>query len=403
METGFDIIFFWVARMIMMGLHFTGKVPFRTVYFHAMVRDEYGKKMSKTKGNVIDPMELVESVGADALRFTLAVLTAQGRDVKLSLEKVQGYREFVNKIWNAARFITMNLEGFSGKVGLDGLNLSSADKWALTRTGECLAKVKQALEDFKFNEAANALYQFVWHSFCDWYIEMAKGALAEGGERRSAAQNVLVFAFSALLRALHPFMPFVTEELWQRFKGYLDKAPEHIVVADFPSGSEFPRWDDEAQAMDEVFALVSAIRGVRSQAKVQPADMIRALVVPRDEKVLRHIHEHRADVERLARLQALEIVQTHERTEAEAVSVLPFGDVFVEIGEDRVNAVVSLLEKEMNEKQDALEVTRQRLSNPNFLAKAKEDVIEELREREKSLSEALERIKEGLRSFGRTV
>jgi len=403
METGFDIIFFWVARMIMMGLHFTGKVPFRTVYFHAMVRDEYGKKMSKTKGNVIDPMELVESVGADALRFTLAVLTAQGRDVKLSLEKVQGYREFVNKIWNAARFITMNMEGFSGKVGLDGLNLSSADKWVLTRTGECLAKVKQALEDFKFNEAANALYQFVWHSFCDWYIEMAKGALGEGGERRSAAQNVLVFTFSALLRALHPFMPFVTEELWQKFKGYLDKAPEHIVVADFPSGSEFPRWDDEAQAMDEVFALVSAIRGVRSQAKVQPADMIRALVVPRDEEVLRHIHEHRADVERLARLQALEIVQNHERTEAEAVSVLPFGDIFVEIGEDRVNAVVSLLEKEMNEKQGALEVTRQRLSNPNFLAKAKEDVIEELREREKSLSEALERIKEGLRSFGRTV
>src|ERR1043166_3054149 len=219
--TGFDILFFWVARMIMMGLKVMGDVPFRDVYIHALVRDEEGQKMSKSKGNVIDPLEVMDKFGADAFRFTLAALAAMGRDVKLAEERIAGYQNFVNKLWNASRFVMMNLsEEFnsqpSGKAALADADLSLADRWSRSRLASTIAEARKAVENYRFNDFANILYQFTWHEFCDWYIEMSKLQLNEaipGDSRRS--QRLLVEILEQILLLLHPIIPFVTEEIWQ--------------------------------------------------------------------------------------------------------------------------------------------------------------------------------------------
>ncbi len=216
--TGFDIIFFWVARMMMMGLHFTGKEPFADVYIHALVRDEKGAKMSKSKGNVIDPLGLIDDYGADALRFTLAAMAAQGRDIKLSTQRVEGYRNFANKLWNAARFADhyecTAVDGFDPATAKDTLN-----RWIATETTRAARAVTAAIEAYKFNEAAGAVYAFVWNQFCDWFIELSKPALAgDDGAARDEARATVAWALERIVAILHPFMPFITEELWQHRK-----------------------------------------------------------------------------------------------------------------------------------------------------------------------------------------
>jgi valyl-tRNA synthetase len=376
METGFDILFFWVARMMMMGLHFMGDVPFRTVYLHAMVRDEHGAKMSKTKGNVIDPLVLVQDVGADALRLTLAMLAAQGRDVKLSVDRVHGYRDFVNKLWNATRFAFMNLEDFQGPATFEGLDLSPADRWICTRLRDCLAGNQRALADYRFNDAASGLYHFTWHRFCDWYVELAKGELAEGGERRRAAQTVLVLSLDHLLRALHPFMPFVTEELWQRLRPLLPDRPDSIVVAPYPTGRCIPAFDDEARAMDEVLDVISAIRGVRSQVQVPPSEPLAVTIRPLAEGVADRLAPHLDAIRRLARLGTLEVREDAERPAGSAVAALPFARCFVQIGEERVAGETARLERALAKARKDLDAVDRKLGNESFLARAPEEVVE---------------------------
>ena len=273
METGHDIIFFWVARMMMFGLHFMNDVPFRTVFLHAMVRDEKGDKMSKVKGNVIDPLDVIRgqtdaskltpelkrkyagkgmpAYGADALRFTLTALTAQGRDIKLSLDRLEGYRNFVNKLWNASRFVLMNL-GEPAAVAqrlqkpLKQMPLSLADRWVISRLNRAIKETLEALESFKFNEASNTLYQFIWGEFCDWYIELCKGALyGTNDDAKATTRAVLTYALDQLLKLLHPFMPYVTEEIWQRLPRR-EGDPESIVIAPYPFAQESLA-DDEAE------------------------------------------------------------------------------------------------------------------------------------------------------------
>ena len=218
--TGFDILFFWVARMMMMGIHFMGDVPFRDVYIHALVRDAEGKKMSKSKGNVIDPLEVIDRFGTDAFRFTLAALAAQGRDVKLSEERIAGYRNFVNKIWNSARLALMNLDESDAVTGPDDEVLSLADRWILTRLRDVTRDVRAALEDYRFNDAAALCYHFTWHEFCDWYLEMAKqGLYSEDEDLKRSTRSVVRTVLLGVIRLMHPFMPFVTEEIWSRMPG----------------------------------------------------------------------------------------------------------------------------------------------------------------------------------------
>ena len=231
---GFDILFFWVARMMMMGLHFMKDVPFRDVYIHALVRDAEGQKMSKSKGNVIDPLVIMDRYGTDAFRFTLAAFAAQGRDVRLSEERIEGYRHFVNKLWNASRFTLMNLEGVEA-AGLLPEPRRLADRWMLSRLQEIVRRVSEALDSYYFNEAASVLYQFTWHEFCDWYLEMIKPVLYGDDENeRKETQQFLLYGLSSVLRLLHPIMPYVTEELWH----HLPDNEGSIMVADFPRPDE---------------------------------------------------------------------------------------------------------------------------------------------------------------------
>ena len=233
--TGFDILFFWVARMIMMGLKFMGDVPFRDVYIHALIRDAEGQKMSKTKGNVIDPLEVMEQYGTDALRFTLAAFAAQGRDIKLAEDRIEGYRNFCNKLWNASRFVFMNLEDYKGSCALDERSkFSSADLWILSRLNRATKDVNEALEAFRFNDAALTVYKFIWNEYCDWYIELTKSKLTDPGLKRVAAQNMLIHVLDSALKLLHPFMPFITEEIWQK----LPQDEDSIMVSAFPEYRE---------------------------------------------------------------------------------------------------------------------------------------------------------------------
>jgi valyl-tRNA synthetase len=266
METGFDIIFFWVARMMMMGLHFMGDVPFKTVYLHAMVRDEKGDKMSKVKGNVIDPLDVIQEYGADALRFTLATMTAQGRDIKMSVQRIAGYRAFMNKLWNAARFIFMNLGDDNYDLDLKSLlnqELTTTDKWILNRLRLALQDTNQALEEFRFNDAANRMYQFAWHEFCDWYIELSKGALRQGGDAAERTRTVLLTVLAYTLKGLHPFIPFITEELWQKLREHVRGLTDSVMTAKYPDGSGLPDFDQEDREMDAVIAVITLIRNIK--------------------------------------------------------------------------------------------------------------------------------------------
>jgi valyl-tRNA synthetase len=394
METGHDIIFFWVARMMMMGLHFMGEVPFRTVYLHPMVRDEKGQKMSKTKGNVIDPLVITEQYGADALRFTLAALTAQGRDIKLAKERIEGYRSFANKLWNASRFALMNLEGFRDD-GTDpsALAATPADRWILARLQRAVNETVAALEAFKFNEAAGTIYQFVWGELCDWYIELAKEALSgDDARKRRAAQAVLVHALGTSLRLLHPFMPFVTEELWAVFRARVGNEawPDSVLAAPYPVARE----PTDAEALAErsyapVIEVVNAIRNVRGEMNVNPKAEVRvdvAIVGGEAHGVLR------TETARVARLARALVSLAH----ADATPPAPQSAVTSGVGwEVRVHlagvvdfaAEDARIEKEIARVDADLTLMERKLANPSFVERAPAEVVEKDRARVEELRE----------------
>ncbi len=270
--TGFDILFFWVARMMMMGLHVMGDVPFRDVYIHALVRDAEGQKMSKSKGNVIDPLEVMDRFGTDAFRFTLAALAAQGRDIKLSEERIEGYRHFVNKIWNAARLVLMNLDEAAPPAKPDH---SLAGRWILTRLGQVSAEVSRALDEYRFNDAANACYQFVWHELCDWYLELAKeGVYGRDKALQAATRGTMQEALQAALKLLHPFMPFVTEEIWQKLPG----TEGSIMRAGFPQPGEFPSDEDALRDMGVLTGVITGVRNIRGEMNVPPSSKVNLVI-----------------------------------------------------------------------------------------------------------------------------
>jgi valyl-tRNA synthetase len=301
--TGFDIIFFWVARMMMFGLEFTDQVPFKDVYITPLVRDKDGKKMSKTKGNVVDPLDLMEQYGADAVRFTLAQLAAQGRDVILSHDRFAASRAFANKIWNAARFVMMNLDGAPEPVDLGGAptvdlevlrdaeqvaarlrryEFSLADRWILSRLDETIREVTRSIDAYEFNIAAMKLYQFIWHEFCDWYIELSKEPLKAGGEPQAAARWVLVNVFDKMLRLLHPFMPFVSEEIWQVLRPYIDQPSlaAHLAIAKYPEPSATnPLSAEEEIAMNHCIEATQAINSLRSLLGWHPGQLVDGVIV----------------------------------------------------------------------------------------------------------------------------
>jgi valyl-tRNA synthetase len=388
--TGFDIIFFWVARMMMMGIEFMREVPFSTVYMHALVRDEHGAKMSKTKGNVIDPLGLIDTYGADATRFTFAAMAAQGRDLKLSLARVEGYRNFVTKIWNAARFLEMNecrrVEGFDPRTVQHSLN-----RWIVGATARGAAAVTKGIEDYKFNEAANAAYDFVWGIFCDWYVELAKPILTGEDEAAKAETRATAsWALDQILKLLHPFMPFVTEELWAE-TGKFGPPRENFIVH-----SEWPRLEGlgDAEAEGELnwlIELISGIRSVRSEMNVPAGAKIPLQVIGANGATNSRIERQLGALTRLARLEAVTQAATVPGGSAqivvgEATYALPLAGII------DIEAEKGRLTKEIGKLDSEIAGVDRKLGNEQFVAKAPEEVIEEQRTRRAEAVDRRERI-----------
>ncbi len=400
--TGFDILFFWVARMMMMGMHFMeDEVPFDDVYIHALVRDEHGKKMSKSKGNVIDPLEVIEEYGADAFRFTLAAFAAQGRDVKMSTSRVEGYRNFVNKLWNAARFALMHITEDDTDFEMDKLALQ--EKWILSRCQATAKAVKDGIETYKFNEAASAVYQFVWHEFCDWFIETEKSALyeKEGGARRDTARAVLAKVLEEILIMLHPFMPFVTEEIYN----IMPTTEGSVMKAAFPYDEEvydLCRNMDVERDMGFIFDVVSGIRNIRGEMNIQPSMRIKVLALTDDEKDKLLIAENKSVIANLATLERFSFCDTDSVPKSAASSVTGNTTCFVSLeGVIDFEKEIKRLEKELDKNTKELLGVQKRLNNESFLEKAPEDIIakvkaqhDELAEKNEALTTNLKRIKD---------
>ncbi|MBT5261357.1 MAG: valine--tRNA ligase, partial [Nitrospina sp.] len=383
--TGFDILFFWVARMIMMGIKFMDDVPFKHVYIHALIRDAEGQKMSKTKGNVIDPLAVMEQYGTDALRFTLAAFAAQGRDIKLDEDRIDGYRNFCNKLWNASRFVFMNLEGYEGTCQLDEqANRSIADQWILSRLNNTTQEVNQALEDFKFNDAALTVYKFIWNEYCDWYIELVKSRLTVEGPEKKVAQNVLLHVLEASLKLLHPFMPFITEEIWQK----LPKTGDSIMVSTFP---EFKADRSDAkveETMGKVMEVITGVRNIRGEMNLNPGLKLNALIKTSRADLEVTLKEHAGFIRELARVDQITIGSDIEKPEVSASSVLGEMDLIIPLAgmmdfEEEKNRI----EKELKKIEKDLIFLDKKLSNPNFVKKAPAEVIEKDEKRKTTLSE----------------
>ncbi|MCF8126711.1 MAG: valine--tRNA ligase [Desulfotignum sp.] len=395
--TGFDILFFWVARMMMMGIHFKEEVPFDDVYIHALVRDENGKKMSKSKGNVIDPLKVIDQYGADAFRFTLAAFAAQGRDVKMSESRVEGYRHFVNKLWNAARFALMHIT--PGDTAFDDDKLSLWERWILSRSAAASLAVKEGIENYRFNEAASAVYQFVWHEFCDWFIETEKPALYEkqGGGRRDTARAVLAKVLEDIVVMLHPFMPFVTEEIYH----ILPATEGSVMQAAFPytddAYARFKNLQVEAD-MAFVFDLISGIRNIRSEMNIQPSMKIKVLANTADEKEKLLIAENKAIIATLATLERLSFCDLDNIPGSCASSVTANTTCFVSLeGVIDFGKEIVRLEKELDKNTKELIGVQKRLSNDSFLEKAPQEVIDKVNTRHAELAEKNEKLAANLK------
>ncbi|CAN0118363.1 unnamed protein product [Discosporangium mesarthrocarpum] len=395
--TGFDIIFFWVARMIMMGLNFRDEVPFKDVYIHALVRDEKGQKMSKSKGNVMDPLDLIDDYGADALRFTLTALAAQGRDIKLSTGRIEGYRNFVTKIWNAARFTQMN--GCVPVADFDPTDCTlTVNKWIVGETARAGADIVSALESYRFNEAAQTGYRFAWNQFCDWYLEFTKPILQDGSAAEQAEVRATTsWVLDQLLKYMQPIMPFVTQELWVQLA-----PPEGrdglLMLESWPVLGDALRAPDAEEEMAWVVRMISEIRTVRSEMNVPPSAELPLTLTGASETTVARLETHKALLARLARLSDISVSDAVPSGAVqvvvdEATAALPIGDV-IDVAQE-----VARLQKEIGKVDGEIGKIDKKLGNESFIAKAPPAVVEEQRARaddyrqsRSKLNEALDRL-----------
>ncbi len=405
--TGFDILFFWVARMLMMGLKFMGDVPFRDVYIHGLVRDERGEKYSKTRGNVVDPLELIDRYGADALRFTLAALTMPGSDLKLSESRTEGYRHFVNKIWNASRFVLMNLEGFepdqtSREVIPASFNL--ADRWIRGRLNQVIRDLRRALEEYKFNEACHVLYQFTWHEFCDWYVELSKLSLykSEDREAQNLTRLTLLEALDSTLRLLHPFMPFVTEEIWQQLPRKIENGS--IMISEFPKPDDRYEDDSAAKEMGLIIEVTTGLRNIRGEMNIPPGDQMTVLFRTKNEEIEKKLQENQSFIRSLALVKEFKFGRGLEKPLYSAFVVIGDVEIFVPMERSRMEEEARRLEKEITKIDKESAFVTKKLANEQFISKAPPEVVEEVkakdsefRSRREKLEESLDKIREMLK------
>jgi valyl-tRNA synthetase len=394
--TGFDIIFFWVARMMMMGLHFKKEIPFRDVYIHALVRDEKGAKMSKSKGNVIDPLHLIDDYGADALRFTLAAMAAQGRDIKLSTQRVEGYRNFATKLWNASRFAGMN--GCARVFGYDPrANQVTLNRWIVGEASRAAREVEAAIDAYRFNEAAGVAYRFVWNVFCDWYLELAKPLLqgADGADK-DETRATAAFVLDQIYALLHPFMPFITEELWAIKGADGPKRESLLALSDWPS---LPGLEDSLAESEIgwVVDLVSEIRSLRAEMNLTSETEL--LLVGAEAEVQARAARWDETIRKLARLSRIGFADAAPKSSAQivvrgSVVAMPLEGV-IDLAAEKAR-----LAKEIAKLDGEAKKVEAKLGNAGFMAKADEDVIEEHRERREEALARIEKLGAALARLG---
>jgi len=384
--SGFDILFFWDARMAMQGIEFMGEAPWKTLYLHGLVRDAQGQKMSKSKGNTVDPLGLIDKYGADALRFTLAAMESQGRDIKLDEKRVEGYRNFATKLWNAARFLQMNGVGASDSIAAPSAELP-VNRWIIGEVVETLAKLDRAFDELRFDEMADAIYHFVWGTFCDWYVELIKGAFDE------ETKAVAAWAFDQILVMLHPLMPFITEELWSA-----NERPYELIVAKWPEPRA--KVDREATSeLDWLVRLVSEVRSARTELNVPPSAKLHLFAADASETTAQRLDRNHAMLSRLARLESIQLSAFDGQGAAqvvvdEATFALPLEGV-IDVGSEktRLDKAAAAAEKE----RDSL---AQRLANPSFTERAKPEAVDKARSDHDAKSAEAERLRAALERLG---
>ena len=383
--TGHDIIFFWVARMIMMGLENMGDVPFRKVYVHGLIRDSDGRKMSKSLGNSIDPVELINESGADALRFTLMAQMATGKDLKFSMERLEGYRNFINKLWNATRFSLQNMADMPDLKSYKAWNtndFSTADKWLIYRTQEVTKEVDAALHEMRISDAANALYSFVWHELCDWYLEFSKPVLYKNeGQQKQMTQLVLAQTLNRVVRLLHPFIPFVTEEIYQK----LPNKGEACIIDDYPTVKNDSAWlslgsETAASEMKLVMEIITTLRNIRGENQIKPGLKMKTWVVPSDEQSQKIILHNQTEIMRLANLEELH-AKPKESLAKCAVAPLRFGDTHIDVivpleGLVDIEEEIKRLKKAIEKVNKDVQVINNKLGNEKFMKNAPADIVE---------------------------
>jgi valyl-tRNA synthetase len=430
--TGFDIIFFWVARMIMMGLKFAGDVPFREVYIHGLVRDAHGQKMSKSKGNVLDPIDLIDGIdleslvakrttglmqpemapkiekatrkdfpdgipayGTDALRFTFASLATQGRDIKFDLGRIEGYRNFCNKLWNAARYVLMNTEGQD--LGPGPVELNAADRWIVSRLQEVESAVEMAFKEYRFDLAAQALYSFIWDEYCSWYLELSKVVLAAPtatAEAQRGTRRTLIEALETLLRLLHPVMPFITEAIWQKVAPLAGKTGRTITHQPYPQAQR-DQIDTEATAeMQWVMAVITAVRNVRGERDIAPGKPLPVVLQNGSETDRRYLAQNRHYLTALARLASIAWLEPGESAPESVLSLVGNMKVLLPLGSliDK-HAELARLDKEMEKTQKELTKAEGKLANADFTARAPKTVVEQEQRRMQEFGAALENLR----------
>ncbi|MEK7864861.1 MAG: valine--tRNA ligase [Nitrospirota bacterium] len=411
--TAFDILFFWVARMIMMGLKFMEDAPFRDVYIHAIIRDASGQKMSKSKGNVIDPLIMIDKYGTDAFRFTLCAFAAQGRDIRFSEERVEGYRHFVNKLWNATRFIMMNIKTDAENSPIHRFTdsppaeLDLAGRWILSRLAGTAGEINAALEEYRFNDAANSIYHFIWHEFCDWYIEMSKTEISNP-KSMAGVMRCLLYTLETSLKLLHPFMPFVTEEIWQNmpFAGNEPRSASNqnllcrksIVISDYPQS--LPRDPQAETEMSYVIEAITGIRTVRGELNISPSVEVNVLIKAFSGEVSDILRANLHYIKKLSRTADVTIGEDIKKPADSAVCVKDFMEVYIPIkGLLNIDAEIDKLIKESRKVEEAMAFIDRKLMNEDFMKKAPETVVEKEKAKHSELAAKKERIEENINKF----
>lgn len=390
--TAQEIIFFWVARMIMAGLEFCSGIPFRHVYIHGTVRDATGTKMSKSLGNTIDPLDIIENYGTDALRFSIVSITASGQDVFLSKDRFESGRNFANKLWNVTRFLMLNSKADieDELSGIRREDLTLADKWLLTSLYHAVGTVTQSLESYRFNDAVNAAYDFLWHKYCDWYVEIAKSSIS-----RKQTQIIMRNVLKITLQLLHPVMPFITEELWQALgsKG-------SIMASVWPAKDKAMIDTRASDCMEKVIAVITAVRNIRAEINIPYKVCIDVIIVSKDNELRSFLKEITIYAGRLANVESISLVKSAKQPKASASVILDFCQIYVLLeGKIDITAEKARLSKSLAESEKLFSLLRKRLGNKSFIERAPKDIVEKERLKESALKEKIARIKEAVKNL----